>query len=538
MQGSAGNAAVVQLLRQSGHPWAAEPHQHGAGCGHQEQAPVQRSAVHDVLRGGGQPLDDTTRTDMESRLGADFSDVRLHTGGAARASAAEIGARAYTSGSHVVIGDGGADKHTLAHELTHVIQQRQGAVAGTDNGGGLKISDPGDRFERAAEANATRVMAGPAPVQRAALRTAAAPHSAGELPVQRAKTPKARKRASTAGPLDRQVTAALISNDAARAVVSQLVSNHGWKMIGGARDLTLHKPQAADRELSAEEVRQPKTREVYGKSNNVIAARSYADERHKQAIRWISTIALQYLGAGEEVQGCFHQGAFYISSNKNNTNEELRALATSERTVGPFVQKMLEELPDSSRHARNVRHESKARERIVKEDKEFEFDFSAFRSAAVHVPAAVEAERDGFHAERRIDEHLRKQRGTGDSAPVVTPETTAGTKRPCVACYISLYSTTGARPGPYWSSAAANTDIPNFDKEPGKAAALATTINAAVTSAGGTYINACSTHRKAWDVDTDSDSDDPSSEASGPLANALEGMDVGAVDTGMMHIDG
>ncbi|MFF5183053.1 DUF4157 domain-containing protein [Streptomyces sp. NPDC000345] len=170
LQSTAGNAAVVQLLRQAARPRAQpEPHQHGAGCGHEETgqaAPsVQRSAVHDVLRTPGQPMDDATRTDMEARLGADFSDVRIHTDAAARASAAEVGARAYTSGSHVVIGDGGADKHTLAHELTHVIQQRQGPVAGTDNGSGLKVSDPSDRYEREAEANATRVMSA-APVQR------------------------------------------------------------------------------------------------------------------------------------------------------------------------------------------------------------------------------------------------------------------------------------------------------------------------------------------------------------------------------------
>lgn len=36
-------------------------------------------------------------------------------------TAGRTGARAYTSGNHVVIGDGGADKHTVAHELTHVI---------------------------------------------------------------------------------------------------------------------------------------------------------------------------------------------------------------------------------------------------------------------------------------------------------------------------------------------------------------------------------------------------------------------------------
>ncbi|MFI6051863.1 DUF4157 domain-containing protein [Streptomyces violascens] len=160
LQASAGNAAVVQMLRRAGHPGIQEQHQHGAGCGHQqaERPAVQRSAVHDVLRTSGRPMDAATRTDMESRLGADFSDVRIHNDAAAKASAAEVGARAYTSGSHVVIGDGGADKHTLAHELTHVIQQRQGPVAGNDNGSGLKVSDPSDRFEREAEANATRVM--------------------------------------------------------------------------------------------------------------------------------------------------------------------------------------------------------------------------------------------------------------------------------------------------------------------------------------------------------------------------------------------
>ena len=119
--------------------------------------------IPDVLRGPSQPLAAPVREEMEARLGADFSRVRLHTGSAARASATGVGARAYTSGSHVVIGDGGGDKHTLAHELTHVIQQRQGPVAGTDHGNGLKVSGPSDQFERAAEANASRAMSRPVP---------------------------------------------------------------------------------------------------------------------------------------------------------------------------------------------------------------------------------------------------------------------------------------------------------------------------------------------------------------------------------------
>lgn len=158
LQRTVGNGAVSRLL--------------GADEPVHDETPVQRSGVEEVLSGPGTPLAAPVRAEMEARLGADFSGVRLHTGPAARDSAAEIGARAYTSGDHVVIGDGGADKHTLAHELTHVIQQRQGPVAGTDNGSGLRISDPSDRFEREAEANAHRVMTAQLP------KDAAGPSSA------------------------------------------------------------------------------------------------------------------------------------------------------------------------------------------------------------------------------------------------------------------------------------------------------------------------------------------------------------------------
>ncbi|WP_229399308.1 eCIS core domain-containing protein [Micromonospora okii] len=151
------------------------------------ESPVQRSTVPEVLRSPGAPLDEVTRVDMEARLGADFSDVRLHTGTAAEQSASEIGARAYTSGNHVVIGRGGGDPHTLAHELTHVVQQRLGAVDGTDRGDGLRVSDPSDRFEREAEENATRALsAAPASLAAPPEHHAAHPgHDAGSPAVQR-----------------------------------------------------------------------------------------------------------------------------------------------------------------------------------------------------------------------------------------------------------------------------------------------------------------------------------------------------------------
>ncbi|MEU1375062.1 DUF4157 domain-containing protein [Streptomyces triculaminicus] len=119
--------------------------------------------VQQALASRGRPLADPLRSEMEARLGADLSGVRLHTDATARRSAAELDARAYTSGDHVVIGDGPVDKRTLAHELTHVVQQRQGPVSGTDNGAGLRISHPQDRDERAAEQNALRATSGPTP---------------------------------------------------------------------------------------------------------------------------------------------------------------------------------------------------------------------------------------------------------------------------------------------------------------------------------------------------------------------------------------
>lgn len=176
LQRSVGNAVVARMV-------ARQRHVHDGSCGHESVPPVQRSSVHAVLRSPGRPLDEPVRAEMEARLGADFSDVRVHDDRTAQRSATEVGARAYTSGQHVVIGAGGADPHTLAHELTHVIQQRRGPVQGTDQGSGLRVSDPDDRFEREAEANATRVMAKPVPSAPTVVSRAA--HTTHDVPVQR-----------------------------------------------------------------------------------------------------------------------------------------------------------------------------------------------------------------------------------------------------------------------------------------------------------------------------------------------------------------
>jgi hypothetical protein len=144
----------------------------------EESSEEERSPVLDVVgHGGGHPLDSHVREDMEGRLGQDFSDVRVHTDSAAAASARSVQARAYTVGNEIVFDNGhyqpGSDhgRQTLAHELTHVVQQRSGPVDGTPTDGGIQLSDPSDRFEQQAENNAARAISsnaavGGAPVQR------------------------------------------------------------------------------------------------------------------------------------------------------------------------------------------------------------------------------------------------------------------------------------------------------------------------------------------------------------------------------------
>ncbi|MFJ2098854.1 DUF4157 domain-containing protein [Streptomyces anulatus] len=175
LQRTAGNGALgamVQRARSGAAAPAAEQAEHAehtGQTGHTGQAEEQRSPVHDVVSSGGSPLDTDTRTDMESRMGADFSDVRVHHDSAAHESAKDVGAHAYTVGNNVVFQRDAYDpgspqgRTTLAHELTHVIQQRNGPVEGTEAPGGIRVSDPSDRFEREAVANADRVLSDPAP---------------------------------------------------------------------------------------------------------------------------------------------------------------------------------------------------------------------------------------------------------------------------------------------------------------------------------------------------------------------------------------
>ncbi len=84
----------------------------------------------------------------------DVSNVQAHTGRDAAASARDMGADAYASGNHVVLGNNTNDLFTVAHEAAHIVQQRGGVQL---KGG---VGAEGDAYERHADEVAHHVVQG------------------------------------------------------------------------------------------------------------------------------------------------------------------------------------------------------------------------------------------------------------------------------------------------------------------------------------------------------------------------------------------
>jgi Domain of unknown function (DUF4157)/Novel toxin 16 len=208
MQATLGNRVVARMLGE-GPPVPAVTHVHeGSGsqlvqrcgdgpcaCEHDEKRSstlVSRHAepsaavasgvpesVSNTLRSPGQPLEPTVHWEMSRRFGHDFSSVRVHADAGANRSAADINARAYTAGFHVVFRAGEYQPSTpsgrqlLAHELIHVLQQRHSIPAGPLVLGDLH-SPAEAEAERVAMAGSSRTIAkeltgrtgGPAVIRR------------------------------------------------------------------------------------------------------------------------------------------------------------------------------------------------------------------------------------------------------------------------------------------------------------------------------------------------------------------------------------
>ncbi|MFE7031243.1 DUF4157 domain-containing protein [Streptomyces sp. NPDC057621] len=171
--------------------------------------PVQRRpSVRDAVGSPGRPLEPRVLQRAEQAYDMDFGHVRVHNDSVAQRSAEDLGALAYTTGSHIVLGGDRVNDEVMYEEVDHVRQQALGPVPGTPNGKGEKVSRPDDAFERSAGANGRKLARGSAPdlslpgsaslPALSALPGGAVQRSAdADVPVQRADRPGP---ATTAGP--------------------------------------------------------------------------------------------------------------------------------------------------------------------------------------------------------------------------------------------------------------------------------------------------------------------------------------------------
>lgn len=88
---------------------------------------------------------------MEVAFGEDFSAVEAHLGQGE--ALGRMGARAAASGERVAFGSAQPDRELVAHELTHVVQARQGS-SGTARSDGVSHPGDADEVEAAAAADA------------------------------------------------------------------------------------------------------------------------------------------------------------------------------------------------------------------------------------------------------------------------------------------------------------------------------------------------------------------------------------------------
>lgn len=167
LQRSIGNAQVARMLAQREEvPEEEIRAKHDSGV--VQAAPevgLEGGPISDALssrinakRGGGSPLDSSVQARMEDAFGASFADVRVHTDSEADSLNRSVSAKAFTTGSDIFFSSSASpnDSSLLAHELTHVVQQR-GAPASS---GSLTVGPAGDSHEAAADSVAAAVASG------------------------------------------------------------------------------------------------------------------------------------------------------------------------------------------------------------------------------------------------------------------------------------------------------------------------------------------------------------------------------------------
>jgi hypothetical protein len=152
-------APVERLASEVGNRAFSALAREGAGILPDGRAHPDVEAAIGRTRGSGTTLDARSRERMGSALGDRLADVRVHTDETADALARSVSARAFTTGADLYFARGEyqpsstAGQRLLAHELSHVVQQR-----GAPTSGPLVVSQPGEALEVEADAAARELV--------------------------------------------------------------------------------------------------------------------------------------------------------------------------------------------------------------------------------------------------------------------------------------------------------------------------------------------------------------------------------------------
>lgn len=148
LQQQVGNAQIARMVPQQGPsltPLIPEVGLNGGPISNRLMARIQ------AQRGRGASLDQAKRTHFEERLDLSLEGVHIHTGEEAAVLNQSISAQAFTIGDDIFLRHPGDahDMQLLAHELTHVKQQRS-----MDGGGPMVVGPADDHMEQQAHQEA------------------------------------------------------------------------------------------------------------------------------------------------------------------------------------------------------------------------------------------------------------------------------------------------------------------------------------------------------------------------------------------------
>ncbi len=153
-----------------------------------EDETVQRDAIGTAngkpeiqILTGGNSLESTQRKELEEHFNVNLETVRIHTDENAHKLSKDLNANAATIGENIVLSENASssDKELIGHEITHVIQQREGRVST-----GI---DPDQNLETAAQLEGRNFAAG---TKVRGKRAMLEPKKPSSDVVQRKETPK------------------------------------------------------------------------------------------------------------------------------------------------------------------------------------------------------------------------------------------------------------------------------------------------------------------------------------------------------------